>query len=55
MGNVGWEQPIKDAIRRNKEEALKTGYEDGYCPECAWPLQDKEGTKHCQFCGWESK
>jgi hypothetical protein len=54
MGNVGWEQPIKDAIRRNAEEALKEPGSDGYCPECSWTLLVKEGTKFCQFCGWES-
>jgi uncharacterized Zn finger protein (UPF0148 family) len=49
MGNSGWEAPIKAAIKYNAEHAND---QDGYCPECAWTLDAKDGKKHCPFCGW---
>ena len=26
-----------------------------WCPECGYPLEWKEGTAHCRYCGWSSR
>lgn len=55
MGNTGWEAPIRAAISYNAEHANDKDGDDGLCPVCAWPLEVKQGKKHCAFCGWMSE
>lgn len=55
MGNTGWEAPIKAALKYNAEQANTKDGDDGYCPVCAWPLNVKNGKKHCGCCGWMSE
>jgi hypothetical protein len=53
MGNVGWEAPIKEAMKTNAREAKREPGWDGYCPVCDWPLVKHKGKKVCNFCTWE--